>query len=92
MEDDAASQIKECMRADGMHEDPAAPTSVVLCNLWIVGGSFRSLSDARPNHTEMDKLSCCESQPAKWDRARAVFLQRWGDGLFNHYVPPSEEN
>jgi hypothetical protein len=36
-----------------------ASYSVVLCNLWIVSGYFRSFRDARPSGTGMDKLNCC---------------------------------
>jgi hypothetical protein len=36
-----------------------ASNSVVLCNLWIVSGYFRSFRDARPSGTGMEKLNCC---------------------------------
>jgi hypothetical protein len=47
------------LRTDGKPEDSAAPNPVVLCNLWIVPGDFRSFRDARPNRTEMDNLNDC---------------------------------
>jgi hypothetical protein len=42
------------LRMDVKLVDSAAQNSVVLCNLWIVPGDFRSFRDARPNSIEMD--------------------------------------
>ena len=47
------------LRMDGKHEHSAAPNSLVLGNLWIIAGHFRSFGDGRPNCTEMDTLICC---------------------------------
>jgi hypothetical protein len=47
------------LRTDGKYEHPAAPTSLVLGNLWSIAGCFRSFGDARPDCIEVDKLICC---------------------------------
>ena len=47
------------LKTDGKLDDSAAPNFVVLCNLWIVAGYFRSFRHAHPKAIEMDRLKCC---------------------------------